>query len=165
MEHNQQPELQEWHIVYCSDDPLDGELEIIPAEELNSRTPLASCRCSGQREAAEKLARYEELQRCFQEETNDPESWQWRGDLTADEAAMVEQWDARTERGMSKLAAAILKQEEQLTPPSRLMELAEQYPGLSKEQLAMVAEDLQAPAAEPGVSVPMADGLGLTMGG
>ena len=153
LEYNQKTELKQWHIVYAADDPLDGGLEIVPAQELNHRAPLASYYCSGQQEAAEKLARYEQLQRCFWEETGDPETQQWRDDLTADEAVMVEQWDRQTEQGIAKLSAAILEQEERLLPPSQLMELAERYPGLTREQLAMVAEDLHAGKSPEDISV------------
>lgn len=52
--------------------------------------------------------REEELQGYFWNETNDPEDQEWRDDLTPDEAAMVEQWDLQTARGISRLAQAIL---------------------------------------------------------
>lgn len=54
-------------------------------------------------------AREEDLQHWFWEETNDPETWDWREDLTPDEAAMVEQWDLRVDRGISKISQAILE--------------------------------------------------------
>lgn len=59
-----------------------------------------------------------ELQSLFWDETNEPETQEWREDLTADEAAMVEQWDARTAQGMSKLASEIL---ERSAPVERIL--------------------------------------------
>lgn len=52
--------------------------------------------------------REEELQSCFWNETNEPETEEWRENLTADEAAMVEQWDAQCLSGYQKLAQACL---------------------------------------------------------
>lgn len=51
--------------------------------------------------------REEELSWCFWNETNDPETEEWRDELTTDEAAMVEQWDEQTARGFQALAQAI----------------------------------------------------------
>ena len=56
-------------------------------------------------------SREEDMQHWFWEETNDPETMEWREDLTPDEKAMVEQWDNRTAQGFSKLAQAILEQQ------------------------------------------------------
>lgn len=47
--------------------------------------------------------REEEIEWLFWNETNDPETEEWRDELTADEAAMVEQWDERTARGFQAL--------------------------------------------------------------
>lgn len=55
--------------------------------------------------------REEELRSCFWNETNDPDSEEWREDLTEDEAAMVEQWDERSSNGFSRLAQDILDRE------------------------------------------------------
>lgn len=104
-------EPKEWHIVYRSDDPMDGEREIVPVEALQDRESLARYYCSSPQEAAAKLERYEELDRCFWEETNDPETQEWREELTADEAAMVAQWDAQVAHGMSQLTREILDRE------------------------------------------------------
>lgn len=49
-----------------------------------------------------------ELQQLFWDESNDPETQEWREELTADEAAMVEQWDAQTAKGFSQMAQKIL---------------------------------------------------------
>ena len=51
-----------------------------------------------------------DLLQLFWNETNDPETQGWREELTADEAAMVEQWDTQTASGFSKLASDILEQ-------------------------------------------------------
>ena len=45
---------------------------------------------------------------CFWNETNDPETEEWRDELTPDEEAMVEQWDEQTARCFQTLAQAIL---------------------------------------------------------
>lgn len=50
-----------------------------------------------------------ELQRLFWDETNEPETQEWREELTADETAMVEQWDLQTAKGFSQLATEILE--------------------------------------------------------
>lgn len=55
--------------------------------------------------------REEELRSCFWEETNDPDSEEWREDLTKDETAMVEQWDESSANGFSRLAQDILNRE------------------------------------------------------
>ena len=68
-----------------------------------------------------------ELQQCFWEETNDPETQEWREDLAADEAAMVEQWDLQTSKAFSKLASAIL---ERSTPAEQILEEIPDSPDL-----------------------------------
>lgn len=105
MEHTK---LKEWHVVNKGD-PQDGELEIVPAEKLGDREALETFRCASAQEAMAQLQRYEELQYLFWNETNDPESQEWREDLTADEAAMVEQWDLQTAKGFSQLATDIVE--------------------------------------------------------
>lgn len=55
--------------------------------------------------------REEELEQLFWDETNDPETEEWRDDLTADEAAMVEQWDERTAEGFLALTQEILNRQ------------------------------------------------------
>lgn len=100
--------LKEWHVVNKGD-PQDGELEIVPAEELGDREALETFHCASAQDAMAKLQRYEELQYLFWNETNDPESQEWRKDLTADETAMVEQWDLQTAKGFSQLATDILE--------------------------------------------------------
>ncbi|MBP3674048.1 MAG: hypothetical protein J6J18_09500 [Oscillospiraceae bacterium] len=55
--------------------------------------------------------REEELRSCFWDETNEPDSEEWREDLTEDEAAMVEQWDESSSNGFSRLAQDILNRE------------------------------------------------------
>ena len=63
-----------------------------------------------------------ELHSCFWEETNEPETQEWREDLTSDEAAMVEQWDETFAKAFSTMAQAILAYE------SDCLELSEQAP-------------------------------------
>lgn len=41
-------------------------------------------------------------------ETNDPESEEWRADLTEEEAALVDTWDEEFERGCLRLCKAIV---------------------------------------------------------
>lgn len=152
----EQTTQKEWYLVYKSPDPMDGELEIVPAEELGDREVIETFRCADQQEAAEKLERYEELQRYFWDETNDPETQEWREDLTADEAAMVERWDAQTAKGFSQIAQDILDHSAdhkpvalQPTPYSNQLSnedaaaLAHQYPGFDSEQLKEIAAGLQ----------------------
>lgn len=99
------PELKEWYIVEGNTD----QLAIVPAEEVRGRQVIETFRCTGLLDATEKLHRYEELQSCFWNETNDLETQEWREELTADEAAMVEQWDLQSANGMSKLTSDILE--------------------------------------------------------
>lgn len=73
-----------------------------------------------------------ELQQLFWDETNDPETQEWREELTADESAMVEQWDAQTAKGFSQLAQDIHKKEAEAFALDRM---AQQYPGLDIDQL------------------------------
>ena len=77
-------------------------------------------------------SREEDMQHWFWEETNDPETMEWREDLTPDEAAMVEQWDNRTAQGFSKLAQAILEQQAKKLKETRKYTLEEipDRPGL-----------------------------------
>ena len=97
-----------------------------------------------------------ELQQLFWDETNDPETQEWREDLTADEAAMVEQWDTQTAKGFSQMAQDILDHSAdhkpvalQPTPYSNQLSsedaaaLAHQYPGFDSEQLKEIAAGLQ----------------------
>lgn len=56
--------------------------------------------------------REEDLSWYFWNETNDPETEEWREDLTPDEAAMVEQWDARTAMGFQRLVQANLDRQQ-----------------------------------------------------
>lgn len=99
-------------------------------------------------------ARETELQQLFWDETNDPETQAWREDLTADEAAMVEQWDARTAKGFSQLAQKILDHNTNQKPivscsrssqvsQERADALAQQYPGFDTEQLKEISAGLQ----------------------
>lgn len=55
--------------------------------------------------------REEELSWCFWNETNEPETQEWRDELTEDEAAMVEQWDEQTADAICSLAQRILELE------------------------------------------------------
>ena len=52
-----------------------------------------------------------ELCYCFWEETNEPETQEWREDLTCDEAVMVEQWDEKFIKGYAAIAQKILTYE------------------------------------------------------
>ena len=45
---------------------------------------------------------------CWDEETSDPESWEWREELTAEELALVESWDERFAQGVLKISEDIL---------------------------------------------------------
>lgn len=53
----------------------------------------------------------EELRWCFDNESNDPESQEWRENLT--EADLIEQWDMRIETQIGKLCSDILELEKQ----------------------------------------------------
>lgn len=56
--------------------------------------------------------REEYLDWAFWSETNDPETQEWRDDLTADEAILVEHWDEAVNRAICTLCKKILD-----TPP------------------------------------------------
>ncbi len=53
--------------------------------------------------------REEELEEYFWNESNDPETQEWRDELTAAESALVDQWDARVSQGMGNLAKETLR--------------------------------------------------------
>ena len=55
----------------------------------------------------------EELRWCFDNESNDPESQEWRENLTEAEADLIEQWDMRIETQIGKLCSDILELEKQ----------------------------------------------------
>ena len=56
--------------------------------------------------------RKNELLWLWGEETNDPDTQEWRDELTPEEAAKVAEWDANAERGMGEMARRILELEE-----------------------------------------------------
>lgn len=60
--------------------------------------------------------REKELFSLWESETNAPETEEWREELTAAEAALVETWDTKAEQGMSKLANDILKLQKKPRP-------------------------------------------------
>lgn len=129
---------KQWHIVYESKDPLDGALSIIPAEELQDQDVVHTYICANRQEATEKLQRYEELQQLFWSETNESETQEWRDELTEEEAAMVKQWDSELQSGIAKLVAENKAEEakkDHITSPKSLLQAAEQYPGMNREQL------------------------------
>lgn len=64
--------------------------------------------------------RIEELSPLFWAETNDPESEEWRDELTAEETALVEQWDRQVETGVYSLCKAILGREANNVADNRL---------------------------------------------
>lgn len=47
------------------------------------------------------------------EETSDPETWEWRDDLDAEELALVESWDRAYAQGVGTLAEDILARAEE----------------------------------------------------
>lgn len=55
--------------------------------------------------------RLEELREWHDAETNDPETQEWRDDLTPDEMAVVAKWDRQYALGIGKLAQAIIAQQ------------------------------------------------------
>lgn len=114
-----QIELREWYVVYKTPDWESGELEIVTAEDLCGREVQETFLCSTAQEAQKKLERWEELQYFFWNETDEPETQEWREDLTVDEGAIVDQWDAQTAKGFARLVAD---------------NLALQYPGLNADQ-------------------------------
>ena len=56
--------------------------------------------------------RRQELYDSWSAETNEPETEEWRDDLTPEEAALVDQWDAAFLAGYYKLCCAILDAEQ-----------------------------------------------------
>lgn len=58
------------------------------------------------------------------EETNDPDTQEWRDDLTPEEEAKVAEWDANAERGMGEMARRTLELEEQKRRPSAELQMA-----------------------------------------
>lgn len=64
---------------------------------------------------AARVNREAELQRLFWAETKDPETQEWREDLTAEEAELVAAWDDQAEIGIAILCREILKTERGFT--------------------------------------------------
>lgn len=56
-------------------------------------------------------ARANELLDCFWAESNDPETQEWRDDLSSGERNLVDQWDRKYATGVVTLAGEILKHE------------------------------------------------------
>jgi len=53
--------------------------------------------------------RLDELSECFWSETNEDWTQEWRDYLTAEESALVDEWDAGVAEGMYKIAKRILE--------------------------------------------------------
>ena len=53
--------------------------------------------------------RLRQMEDNFWAETNDPDSEEWREDLTAEEAALVAEWEDRVEAGIARMAADTLR--------------------------------------------------------
>ena len=53
--------------------------------------------------------RIEELCESWENVTNDPESQEWRENLTEEETALVEQWDSKAESQICKMCTDILE--------------------------------------------------------
>lgn len=68
--------------------------------------------------------RKNELLWLWGEETNDPDTQEWREDLTPEEEAQVAEWDANAERGMGEMARRTLELEEQKSRPSAELQMA-----------------------------------------
>lgn len=49
-----------------------------------------------------------ELQYCFWGETNEPETQEWREDLTKEESVLVEQWDEAVDEGLASMCRGFL---------------------------------------------------------
>lgn len=79
--------------------------------------------------------RKNELLWLWGEETNDPDTQEWRDELTPEEAAKVAEWDANAERGMGEMAR-------------RILELEERQPSIESRIAAAKAEELRRRAAK-----------------
>ena len=53
--------------------------------------------------------RLQQMKDNFWAETNDPASEEWREDLTAEEVALVAEWEDRVEAGITRMAADTLR--------------------------------------------------------
>ena len=53
--------------------------------------------------------RLEEIQWFYDNETNDPDTQEWRDELSEEEEALVDEWDKQYCNGVSALCSAILK--------------------------------------------------------
>ena len=67
--------------------------------------------------------RLEELKEWHDAETNDPETQEWRDDLTPDEQAVVAKWDRQYALGIGKLAKAIIAQQHMNKLPETCLSL------------------------------------------
>jgi hypothetical protein len=74
--------------------------------------------------------RKNELLWLWGEETNDPDTQEWRDELTPEEAAKVAEWDANAERGMGEMAR-------------RMLELEERQPSIESRIAAAKAQELR----------------------
>lgn len=60
---------------------------------------------------AARINREAELERLFWAETDDPETQEWREELTDEEAELVAAWDDQVETGMARLCREIMRRE------------------------------------------------------
>lgn len=79
--------------------------------------------------------RKNELLWLWGEETNDPDTQEWRDELTPEEAAKVAEWDANAERGMGEMAR-------------RILELEDRQPSIESRIAGAKAEELRRRAAK-----------------
>ena len=57
-------------------------------------------------------ARMAELDWCWGNENQDPESQEWREGLTEEEQAVIDKWDASYEEGVRKMALRIMAEDQ-----------------------------------------------------
>lgn len=55
--------------------------------------------------------RLRELEDLYWNETEDPETWDWRDDLTTEEDELIKAWEKKTETGFLKICKDILENE------------------------------------------------------
>lgn len=98
-------ERQPMHVVHENDIViLDDSTKIVkmPVYSMPDETP------ERWNAMVARIDREAEMERMFWEETNDPETWAWREDLTDEEAELVAAWDEQSAMALSQLCKEIL---------------------------------------------------------
>lgn len=91
----------------------------------------------------------ESLMDLWEHETEDEETWEWRDELTPEEAKLVEGWDKSWGSGVLRLCEDILESDRRIQGQGGRQQ-AQDRPSLYESQQPSMQEQLGAAAAEAG---------------